>query len=201
MICSDLPKQPPPGFLNWPLRFSSNCAIDCSSTPAAPWFALTCLYASHTSRFAIQNGLALSTWVLPVTVAHATKPNDAAPSVQPHYRTFNPTTSGSAPVPRIGTLALADAVRLDFSLRIGTTGSYVPHLSLYQGRAAYMPDADWAVRRFPPILSRSRDKTPVLTSVISISTRRQRFTHVRLLDPHLTESCSAFSLNAHHGNS
>jgi hypothetical protein len=30
-------------------------------------------------------------------------------------------------VPRIGTLALAKAICLSFSLRIGTTGSYVPH--------------------------------------------------------------------------
>ncbi len=34
------------------------------------------------------------------------KQNDAAPSVQFHYRTFLPTTDDSAPVLRIGTLAL-----------------------------------------------------------------------------------------------
>ena len=33
--------------------------------------------------------------------------NNAAPSVQPHYRAFIPTTSCSAPVPRFGTLVLA----------------------------------------------------------------------------------------------
>jgi len=32
--------------------------------------------------------------------------DNGAPSVQSHYRTFCPTTNTSAPVPRIGTLAL-----------------------------------------------------------------------------------------------
>jgi len=44
------------------------------STPAALRFAFTCLYASHTSRFAIQNGLALFMRVLPFWVAHRIKP-------------------------------------------------------------------------------------------------------------------------------
>ncbi len=61
--------------------------------------------------------------VLPFRVAHETKPDDAAPSVRSRYRTFIPTTSGSAPVSRIGTLALAESIRLSFSLCIGTTGS------------------------------------------------------------------------------
>jgi len=32
------------------------------------------------------------------------KPDDDAPSVQSHYKTFNPITGVSAPVPRIDTL-------------------------------------------------------------------------------------------------
>jgi hypothetical protein len=97
----------------------------------------------------IQNGFGLSTRVLPLRVAYRTMPDDAAPSVQFHYRTFDPTTSDSAPVPRIGTLTLAEAFRLDFSLCIGATGSHVPHQSLIQGHAAFMPEASWAVSRFP----------------------------------------------------
>jgi hypothetical protein len=85
-------------------------------------------------------------------VAHTIEPDNVAPSVQFHYRTFNPTASDSAPVTRLGTLILADAVRLDFSLRIGTTGSYVPYHSLIQAHAAFMPDASWAVDRLPPNL-------------------------------------------------
>jgi len=87
--------------------------------------AFTCLYASHTSRLVIQNGFALFTPVLLFQVADVITPDDDAPSVQSHYRTFNPTAGVSAPVPRIGTLILAEAFRLDFSLRIGTTGSQV----------------------------------------------------------------------------
>ena len=94
------------------------------------------------------------------------KPNDDAPSVQFHYRTFSPTTSASAPVPRIGTLTLAEAVRLGFSLHIGTTGSYVPYQSLDQDHAAFMPEASWAVDRFAPNLSRGIEvQIPVSSSV------------------------------------
>ena len=97
---------------------------------------------------------------------HAAKLNDDAPSVQSHYRTFTPTTSVSAPVPRIGTLTLADAVRLGFSLSIGTTGSYVPYQSLDQDHAAFMPEASWAVSRFAPNLARGTEvRVPVSTSV------------------------------------
>jgi len=49
--------------------------------------------------------------------------------------------SDSAPVPRIGTLTLAEIIGLSFSLGIGTTGSYVPHPRLNQDHAAFMPDA------------------------------------------------------------
>jgi hypothetical protein len=53
------------------------------------------------------NGLALPTKLLPSPVGLGPRLNNAAPSVQSHYRTFNPTTGCSAPVPRIGTLALS----------------------------------------------------------------------------------------------
>src|ERR1700749_3748446 len=81
--------------------------MDCPSTPAAPRFAFTCLNASHTSRFAMLNGLALSMQVLSLRIAHRIKPDDDAPSVQSHYRTFLPTAGVSAPVPRLGTQTLA----------------------------------------------------------------------------------------------
>src|SRR3978361_1499680 len=104
--------------------------MDCPSTPAAPRLTFTCLYASHTSRLAIQNGFALSTAVIPLQVVAGIKLNDDAPSVRSHYRTINPTTGASAPVPRIGTRTLAATNRLGFSLRIGTTGSCVPYRTL-----------------------------------------------------------------------
>jgi len=87
--------------------------------------------------------------IIPLRVVHPVKLNDDAPSVQSHYRTFGPTTSVSVPVSRIGTLALAKAFRLDFSLGIGTTGSHVPHWSLIQSHAVYVPGAGRAVGRLP----------------------------------------------------
>src|SRR5689334_3242083 len=104
--------------------------IDCPSTPAAPRLAFTCLYASHTSRLSIQYGFALSMEVIPLRVAAGIEQNDDAPLVRSHYRTINPTTGISAPVPRIGTRTLTATDRLGFSLRIGTTGSCVPYRSL-----------------------------------------------------------------------
>ena len=99
--------------------------MDSPSTPAAPRFAFTRMYASHTSPFAILNGFALSTEVLPLRVASTALPDDDTPSIQSHYRTFFSTADVPAPVFRIGTLALAKAVCLSFSLVIGTTGSCV----------------------------------------------------------------------------
>jgi hypothetical protein len=76
--------------------------------------------------------------------------NNAAPSVQPHYRAFIPTTGHSAPVLRLGTLVLAVLAACDFSLCIGVTGSHVPYKSQVELRAAYMPDAARAVSGLPP---------------------------------------------------
>jgi hypothetical protein len=73
-----------------------------------------------------ENGFALSTGFLPSPVDPRPELNNAAPSLQLHYRTFITTTSCPAPVPRIGTLVLMGATHLDFSLRIGATGSHVP---------------------------------------------------------------------------
>ncbi len=55
------------------------------------------------------NGFASATELLPLPVGSETRLNNAAPSIQPHYRAFIPTTSRSAPVLRIGTLILADS--------------------------------------------------------------------------------------------
>src|SRR5512147_614398 len=70
-----------------------------------------------------RNGFALSTGLLPSLVDPRPERNNAAPSVQPHYRAFLPTPGCSAPVPRLGTRILTGTARLDVSLRIGATGS------------------------------------------------------------------------------
>lgn len=46
---------------------------------------------------------------------------------------------------------------------VGATGSHVPCKSQDQARAAYMPDAIWAVNRLPPDLSRDPGLAPVST--------------------------------------
>ncbi len=51
---------------------------------------------------------------------------------------------------RFGTLALAVIAACGFSLGIGTTGSHVPHKSLVELRATYMPDAARADFRTAP---------------------------------------------------
>src|SRR6516162_10494664 len=45
--------------------------------------------------------------LLPFPVGPWPRPNNAAPSLQPHYRAFVAATGCSAPAPRFGTLALA----------------------------------------------------------------------------------------------
>src|ERR1700688_3333461 len=75
--------------------------------------------------------------------------------------------------------------RLDFSLRIGTTGSQVPYRSLNQSHAAFMPAADWAVSRHRPTLSRSVQSPRFRHRFKFFTTRHQRFTRVRLFESHL----------------
>ncbi len=60
-------------------------------------------------------------------------------------------------------LSLLWDLHLSFSLDIRTTGSHVPHKSLDQVHAIFMPDAAQAVNRFPLSLSWRSASTPVLT--------------------------------------
>jgi hypothetical protein len=118
--------------------------------------------------------------------------NEAAPSLQLHYRAFLTTTSDSAPVLRLGTQGLAGATCLTGSLHIGATGSHVPYGSQDHGHATSMPDAGWAIIGHPPTLSQERDPLLVSTSPENVSTRHQWFAHARLRDPHLTGIAGLF---------
>ena len=51
---------------------------------------------------------------------------------------------------------------LDFSLYIGVVGSHVPHKSLHQVHAAFMPATAWTISRLPPGLSQVNDSPLVL---------------------------------------
>src|SRR5260370_17429561 len=89
----------------------------------------------------MSNGFALSMRSLPLPVDLRPELNNAAPSLQPHYGAFTATTGCSAPVPRFGTLTLVGATYLDFSLRIGPTGSHVPRKSLTRSPPPLIPHA------------------------------------------------------------
>src|ERR1700720_3700138 len=60
--------------------------------------------------------LCLAHGLLPFPVGQWPRPNNAAPSLQPHYRAFDATTGCSAPAPRFGTLALAVGAACGLSL-------------------------------------------------------------------------------------
>ena len=85
-----------------------------ASTPGAPLFARTFFHASNTSpQETLRNFKRLQLLLrsicrfLPRGVDLQTTLNCPAPSLRPHYRALTATTGRSAPVPRIGTLALA----------------------------------------------------------------------------------------------
>src|ERR1700751_2140730 len=144
----------------------------------------------------MSNGFALSTGFLPKPVLGPIRDrtrgpvdprpelNNAAPSLQLHYRAFITTTGCPAPVPRIGTPTLAGAARLDRSLRIGR------QVPTFRARAQFrvtppscrMPSGPQSGH--PPDSSRVNDFPPVSTSSI-------RFRHVisgslALVSPNLT---------------
>src|ERR1035437_4114808 len=73
---------------------------------------------------------------------------------------------GPPPCPA-SVLSFLWVLHLNFSLIIGTTGSHVPHKSLDQVHATFMPDAAQAVNRSLLDLSWSPVSPPVLTSSIS----------------------------------
>ena len=136
--------------------------------------------------------------LLPLPVGPGAWLNNAAPSVQPHYRAFVPTTSCSAPVPRIGTLVLADLAAWTPPFTSGRQVLNVPYKSLIRLRAAYMPDAARAAFRPTPELIPEARRSSGFDITSGISTRHQRFAFARLSGPYLTGSRPAFCCNAHH---
>ena len=84
------------------------------------------------------------------------------------------------------------------SLGNGTPGSHVPHESLDQAHAASTPVTARTVSRSLLGFVPSPWWRPGSDDVVFLSTPHQRFTFVRLPDPYLTESRSAFSWTAHH---
>src|SRR5271157_2147520 len=86
-------------------RFWSNIAMVSSSMPAAPRLALTCWYASHTSRFAIPKDFVDFMSLIPAPQVGGTRqPDNAAPSLHSRYRRFIATMSSPDPRSGIGIL-------------------------------------------------------------------------------------------------
>src|SRR5215471_9893634 len=74
-------------------------------------------HGSRCSAVAIER-LCLVHRLLLLPVGQWARPNNAAPSLQPHYRAFDATTGCSAPAPRFGTLALAVGAACGLSLHV-----------------------------------------------------------------------------------
>src|SRR5256885_7649397 len=75
--------------------------------------------------------------LLPFPVGQWPRPNNAAPSLQPHYRAFVATTGCSAPALRFGTLALAVGAACGLSLHaVGVTKRRVSRSVRKPGRAS-----------------------------------------------------------------
>ena len=101
--------------------------------------------------------------------------------LQPYYERFCP----RAPHRYSGTCGV---LHLRRSLRIGTTGSPVPHRSLIRVLAVCMPGTSRALCRSRPYLVPQPSPRRGLDAVWVISTLHQRFTCVQLHEPHLTQS-------------
>src|SRR3954454_2869840 len=122
-----------------------------------------------------------------------TRLDDWAPSLHAHYRHFFATTSQSAPVPRIGTLAL---VGLPLGLLPWHRGDRFPGSIFEPGSGSRHLNAGRHAgsKRISPALIPEQRLNPGFDVVPTLSTLRRWFTRVRLPDPHLTQSRRAFSL-------
>jgi len=137
--------------------------------------------------------------LLPLPVGLWPRLNNAAPSLQPHYRTFITTTDCSVPVLRIGTLALAVGAACGLSLHaIGVTEPRFSRSIRKPGRASRRLHAGCRSGRIrhPPSSSRRKGHPPVLTSPNPLSTLRRRFACARLSRPCLPGSSSRRFRNA-----
>ena len=121
------------------------------------------------------------------------------PSLHSHYSCFLTTTRWSVPDRNLG-ISVSRFCRLyvfPYHLR---SGSHVPHESLNQARAAYLPVTVQPVNRLP------LDSVPgcqiglVSMTVECLSTEHPRFTSVRLPGSHLTSHARRFPDRSPPGN-
>jgi len=113
------------------------------------------LGSSGSYRSAAVTRLCLTQWLLPLRVDHQVKLIDTTPLLHPHYGTSS-LLRVVPPLCPASVLSPLWVLHLGFSLNIGATASHVPHESLNQGHATFMPDVTQAVSRFPLALSWSQ---------------------------------------------
>src|SRR5215467_11491914 len=152
-------------------------------------------HGSRCSAVAIER-LCLVHRLLLLPVGQWPRPNNAAPSLQPHYRAFDATTGCSAPAPRFGTLALAVGAACGLSLHVvGVTRHRFSRSIRKPGRASRRLHAGCrsdSIRASPELIPED-GSPPVLTSPNPLSTLLQRFACARLAQPCLPWSCPAVS--------
>ena len=155
------------------------------AAPAAPWLAFTNRNAFTTRCLETRYGFASVMGSSPSGLAHScgwmVQPLRSTRITRLHryYELIRPCAPHRYSHPR-------SSRSLGFSLRIGAPGSHVPHESLNQDRAAYLPATAQPVSR--SLLDFFTDPMSNLLSmaVVSFPTAHQRFTCVRLPGPHLT---------------
>ena len=134
--------------------------------------------------------------LLPSLVDRCLRPDRRAPSLHPHYQASS-LLRARPPLRLASVLGSSWVHHLEVSLRIEATGSHVPHTSLRWAHAVFMPVTTRAVSRHRPSSVPGQQLEPGFDDVPTLSTRRQRFTRVRLPSAHLTGYSRLF-LNAHH---
>ena len=122
--------------------------------------------------------------------------DNAAPSLQPHYRAFDATTGCSAPAPRFGTLTLAVGAACGLPLDVvGVTRLRFSRSIRKPGRASRRLHAgcrSGSIRASSELIP-EEGSPPVLTSLNPLSTLLQRFASARLSRPCLPKSCPGVS--------
>ena len=152
-----------------------------SSPPGAPRTVREALtsYGSRCSTVDKCHAACLIPKLLPSPVGLGHRLSNAAPSVQSHYRTFNPTTSHSAPVPRIGTLVLsvfADwtspfaSGRQVLTFRTRAWSGFAPPICRMPLGQASGPPPNWSRRSdAPPVSASSLAFRHVISGSLSLA--------------------------------
>src|SRR6185436_2670374 len=119
-----------------------------------------------------------------------------APSLHPHYQASSLRRAHPSLRPA-SVLGSSWGNHLEVSLGIEARGSHVPRKSLHWAHAAFVPVTTRAVSRHLPSSIPGQRLEPGFGDIPTLSTRYQRFTHVRLPSTHLTGLSRLFR-NAHH---